>query len=70
MAIDSSSSARSSTPPNPNVFDSIGIDDGGKVVWSKRIQTTPSIGRAMGIVPLAAPGKFLVASHNADETET
>ncbi len=24
----------------------------------------------MGIVPLAAPGQFLVASHNADETET
>jgi hypothetical protein len=57
---------------NPNVFESIGIgiDDGGAVVWSKRYQTTFSIGRAMGIVPLATPGQFLVASHNANETET
>jgi hypothetical protein len=56
----------------PFLFDSIGIgiDDGGKVAWSKRYQTTFSIGRAMGIVPLAKAGQFLVASHNADETET
>lgn len=57
---------------NPKDFDSIGIgiDNGGAVVWSRRYQTTFSIGRAMGIVPLAAAGRFLVASHNAAETET
>jgi hypothetical protein len=56
----------------PGVFDTIGIgiDDGGKIAWSKRYQVTLSIGRAMGIVPLAKAGQFLVASHNADETET
>ena len=56
----------------PSLSDSIGIgiDDGGKVVWSKRYQTTRAIGRAMGIVPLAKPGQFLVASRNAAETDT
>jgi hypothetical protein len=56
----------------PGVFDTIGIgiDDGGTVVWSKRYQVTLSIGRAMGIVPLATPGQFLVASHNDAETDT
>ena len=56
----------------PGVFVSIGvgIDEGGAVVWSQMYQTTFSIGRAMGIVPLATPGQFLVASHNANETET
>jgi hypothetical protein len=56
----------------PGVFDSIGvgIDDGGKVVWVKRYQTTKSLCRAMGIVPLAKPGQFLVAAHNAQETDT
>lgn len=56
----------------PGVIDSIGvgIDDGGKVVWSKRYQTTKGLCRAMGIVPLAKPGQFLVAAHNAEETDT
>jgi hypothetical protein len=56
----------------PGVFDTIGIgiDDGGKIAWSKRYQVTLSIGRAIGIVPLAKPGQFLVASHNDNETET
>ncbi len=56
----------------PGVFDTIGIgiDNGGKIAWSKTYRVTLSIGRAMGIVPLAKPGQFLVASHNADETET
>jgi len=57
---------------NANVTDSIGvgIDEGGAVAWTKRYQTTRAIGRAKGIVPLAAPGKFLVASRNAAETDT
>lgn len=56
----------------PGVFDTIGIgiDEGGAVAWSKRYQVTLSIGRAVGIVPLAKPGQFLVASHNDNETET
>jgi hypothetical protein len=56
----------------PGVFDTIGIgiDDGGKIAWSKRYQVTLSIGRAIGIVPLAKAGQFLVASHNDNETET
>ncbi len=56
----------------PNIFESIaiGIDDGGTVVWSHRYQTTFSLGRAIGIVPLAKPGHFLVASRNKEETDT
>lgn len=56
----------------PGVFDTIGIgiDDGGKIAWSKRYQVTLSIGRAIGIVPLAKAGQFLVASHDAYEKET
>jgi hypothetical protein len=56
----------------PVVFNSIGIgiDDGGAVAWCQRYQTTRSIGRAIGIVPLAKEGEFLVASHDAHETET
>lgn len=57
---------------NVNAIESIaiGIDDGGAVAWCHRYQTTFSIGRAMGIVPLTKPGRFLIASRNFNETES
>lgn len=56
----------------PGVFDAVGfgIDDGGKVAWARRYQTTYSLERAVGIVPLAKAGRFLIAARNHDETET
>ena len=56
--------------PGVHLSVGIGIDDGGKVAFSRIYQTTYSIGRGMGIAPLAKAGTFLVASHNHDETET